>query len=147
MQLLEAVVEGAALAKTTGLVMEEGLGQVQALVRIVRVEDQATMENLPALVVLVVVRVEDMVVVTGDLVLMGKVAALDLARAAPIRTGTDQVLQMQTLMAMAVAKAMARMVEVLLVEEVDPGTVMPTPSSFTCLCQSKGGAQLSCFTL
>jgi hypothetical protein len=102
MQLLEGVVEGVALAKTMGLVMVEGLGQVQALVKVIRVKDQAVMENLPVPVVPVVAKVEDKVVVTGDLVLMGKVAALDLVGVIL----TEEVLDMPTLMAMVLAKEM-----------------------------------------
>ncbi|CAN6293365.1 unnamed protein product, partial [Urochloa humidicola] len=126
MHLLEGVVEGVALANTTGLGMVEGLGQVQVLVNILRVEIRV-MENLPVLVVPVVVAVEDKAVVIGDLVVMGKVAALDRARAMLIGTGTDQVMEMQMLMAMAVAKAMLRMVEVVVVKVLDLGMVMPIP--------------------
>ena len=127
MHLLEAVVEAAALANTMGLGTVEGLDQVQVLVKIVRMED-LVMENLPVLVVPVAAAVEDKVMVIGDLVVMAKVVALDLVRVMLTRTGLGQVMQMPTLMAMALAKAMVRMVEVVVVRELDLGLVMPTPS-------------------
>ena len=134
MHLLEAVVEAAALANTMGLGTVEGLDQVQVLVKIVRMED-LVMENLPVLVVPVAAAVEDKVMVIGDLVVMAKVVALDLVRVMLTRTGLGQVMQMPTLMAMALAKAMVRMVEVVVVRELDLGLVMPTPS-FCCLVTS-----------
>jgi hypothetical protein len=85
------------------------------------------MENLPMLVVRVVVEEEDKQEVLGDLVHRGLVVALDLALATLTGIGTDLVMQVQMLMAMVVAPGAVKMVGEVVVKVLDPGTAMPTP--------------------
>jgi hypothetical protein len=125
-QLLVGVVEVVELANMVGLVMVEGPGQVQDLVHITK-EPILVMENLPMLVVQVVVEEEDKLEVLGDLVHRGLVVALDLALATLTGIGTDLVMQVQMLMAMVVAPGAVKMVGEVVVKVLDPGTAMPTP--------------------
>ncbi|CAN6359823.1 unnamed protein product [Urochloa humidicola] len=125
-QVLEGVEEVVELANTVGLVTVEGLGQVRGQVHILK-DHILVMENLPMLVVLVVVVEEDKLEVTGDLVHRGLVVALDLALAILTGIVTDLVMQVQMLMAMVVAPGTVKMVGVAVVKELDPGMAMPTP--------------------
>ena len=128
-QLLEGVVEVAELANTVGLVMVEGPGQDQALVHIIK-DRILVMENLPMLVVQVVVEEEDKLEVLGDLVRKGQVVALDLALATPTGIGMALVMQVQMLMAMVVAPAVVKMVGEVAAKVLDLGTAMPTPDYY-----------------
>nr|CAB3461248.1 unnamed protein product [Digitaria exilis] len=86
MQQREGVVGVVEVAKTVGLVTVKGLDQVRGLPHIAR-ELILVMENLPMLVVLVVVEEEDKLEVLGDLVDKGLVVALGLDQA--ILTGAN----------------------------------------------------------
>jgi len=128
-QLLEGVVEVVELANTVGLVMVEGPGQDQALVHIIK-DRILVMENLPVLVVQVVVVEEDKLEVLGDLVRKGLVVALDLVLATPTGIGLDLVMQVQMLMAMVVAPGAVKMVGEVVAKVLDLGTAMPTPDYY-----------------
>ena len=129
-QLLEGVVEVVELANTVGLVMVEGPGRVQGLVHIVKDPILLMVENLPMLVVLVVVEEEDKLEVLGDLVRKGLVVALDLVLATPTGIGLDLVMQVQMLMAMVVAPGAVKMVGEVVAKVLDLGTAMPTPDYY-----------------
>ena len=130
MQLLEGVVEVVELANTAGLVMVEGPGRVQGPVHIVKDPILLMVENLPMLVVLVVVEEEDKLEVLGDLVRKGQVVALDLALATPTGIGMALVMQVQMLMAMVVAPGAVKMVGEVVAKVLDLGTAMPTPDYY-----------------
>jgi hypothetical protein len=85
------------------------------------------LENLPVLVVLVGVEVVEKLEVLGTPVLRDLVVASDLALAMLTGIGTDQVMQVQMLMAMVVAQGTAKMVGLLAVKVLDLGMAMPTP--------------------
>ena len=129
-QLLEGVVEVAELANTVGLVTVEGPGRVRGLVHIIKDPILLMVENLPMLVVLVVVEEEDKLEVLGDLVRKGLVVALDLVLATPTSIGLDLVMQVQMLMAMVVAPGAVKMVGEVVVKVLDLGTAMPTPDYY-----------------
>ncbi|CAN6337376.1 unnamed protein product, partial [Urochloa humidicola] len=125
-QVLEGVEVVVELANTVGLVTVEGLGQVRGQVHILK-EHILVMENLPMLVVLVVVVVEGKLEVIGDLVHRGLVVAPDLALAILTGIGTDLVMQVQMLMAMVVAPGAVKTVGVGVVQVLDQVMAMPTP--------------------
>ena len=118
------------LANTAGLVMVEGPGRVQGPVHIVKDPILLMVENLPMLVVLVVVEEEDKLEVLGDLVRKGLVVALDLVLATPTGIGLDLVMQVQMLMAMVVAPGAVKMVGEVVVKVLDLGMAMPTPDYY-----------------
>ena len=126
-QLLEGVVEVVELANTVGLVTVEGPGRVQGLVHIVKDPILLMVENLPMLVVPVVVVEEDKLEVLGDLVPRGLVVALDLVLVTRTGIGMALVMQVQMLMAMVVAPGAVKMVGEVVVKVLDLGTAMPTP--------------------
>ena len=130
MQLLEGVVEVVELANTVGLVTVEGPGRVRGLVHIIKDPILLMVENLPMLVVPVVVVVEDKLEVLGDLVPRGLVVALDLVLATPTGIGMDLVMQVQMLMAMVVAPGAVKMVGEVVAKVLDLGTAMPTPDYY-----------------
>ena len=128
-QLLEGVVEVVELVNTVGLVMVEGPDQDQALVHIIK-DRILVMENLPVLVVLVVVVEEDKLEVLGDLVHRGLVVALDLVLVTRTGIGMALVMQVQMLMAMVVAPGAVKMVGEVVAKVLDLGTAMPTPDYY-----------------
>ncbi|CAN6327954.1 unnamed protein product [Urochloa humidicola] len=85
------------------------------------------MEELPMLVVLVGVGVEDKLEVLGIPMLKDLVAALDLALAMLTGIGMEEMRQVQMLMAMVVAPGTVKTVGVTAVKVLDPGMAMPTP--------------------
>ncbi|CAN6337375.1 unnamed protein product, partial [Urochloa humidicola] len=125
-QVLEGVEVVVELANTVGLVTVEGLGQVRGQVHILK-NRILVMENLPMLVVLVVVVVVDKLEVIGDLVHRDPVVALDLALAILTGIGMDLVMQVQMLMAMVVAPGAVKTVGVAVVQVLDQVMAMPTP--------------------
>ncbi|CAN6350771.1 unnamed protein product, partial [Urochloa humidicola] len=125
-QVLEGVEVVVELANTVGLVTVEGLGQVRGQVHILK-DRILVMENLPMLVVLVVVVVVDKLEVIGDLVHRDPVVALDLALAILTGIGMDLVMQVQMLMAMVVAPGAVKTVGVAVVQVLDQVMAMPTP--------------------
>ena len=128
-QLLEGVVEVEELVNMVGLVMVEGPGQDQALVHIIK-DRILVMENLPVLVVQVVVEEEDKLEVLGDLVRKGLVVALDLVLVTRTGIGMALVMQVQMLMAMVVAPGAVKMVGEVVAKVLDLGTAMPTPDYY-----------------
>jgi hypothetical protein len=139
MQVLEGVVE---LANTVGLDMVQG--QDQDLVHIVKecILNMVLMEeNLLMLVVLVVVGVEDKLEVLGIPMLKDLVVAPVLALVMLTGIGMVQVMRVQVLMAMVVAREIVKMVVVaaVLVPELD----MAMPTYKFQIRQSKVGAHRS----
>lgn len=129
MQVLVGVVEGVELASTVGLDMVLGQGQGQDLVHIVK-EGILVMENLLVLVASVGVEVEDKLQAHGIPMLKDPVVELVLALAMLTGIGTDQVKQVQVLMAMVVAQEIVKTVEVVVAQVLDLGMAMPTPSFY-----------------
>jgi hypothetical protein len=129
MQALVGVVEGVELASTVGLDMVLGRGQGQDLVHIVK-EGILVMENLLVLVVPVGVEVEDKLEAHGIPMLKDPVVELVLALAMLTGIGTDQVKQVQVLMAMVVAQEIVKTVEVVVAQVLDLGMAMPTPNFY-----------------
>jgi hypothetical protein len=129
MQVLVGVVEGVELASTVGLDMVLGQGQGQDLVHIVK-EGILVMENLLVLVVPVGVEVEDKLEAHGIPMLKDPVVELVLALAMLTGIGTDQVKQVQVLMAMVVAQEIVKTVEVVVAQVLDLGLAMPTPNFY-----------------
>jgi hypothetical protein len=129
MQVLVGVVEGVELASTVGLDMVLGQGQGQDLVHIVK-EGILVMENLLVLVASVGVEVEDKLQAHGIPMLKDPVVELVLALAMLTGIGTDQVKQVQVLMAMVVAQEIVKTVEVVVAQVLDLGLAMPTPNFY-----------------
>jgi hypothetical protein len=129
MQVLVGVVEGVELASTVGLDMVLGQGQGQDLVHIVK-EGILVMENLLVLVASVGVEVEDKLQAHGIPMLKDPVVELVLALAMLTGIGTDQVKQVQVLMAMVVAQEIVKTVEVVVAQVLDLGMAMPTPNFY-----------------
>jgi hypothetical protein len=123
------VVEGVELASTVGLDMVLGQGQGQDLVHIVK-EGILVMENLLVLVASVGVEVEDKLQAHGIPMLKDPVVELVLALAMLTGIGTDQVKQVQVLMAMVVAQEIVKTVEVVVAQVLDLGMAMPTPNFY-----------------
>lgn len=130
MQVVEAEAEVVVVANTVVPDMVADQARAQALVNIAK-EYLQVLVDLLARAVMVAAVAEDKLEVIMDPAAVGMVVELAPALARLITTGTDQVLQMQMLMAMVMAKATVKMVGAVVAKVVDLGTVMHIPKIST----------------
>jgi hypothetical protein len=130
MLVVEVEVAAVVVATMVALGMVVGLARVQVRASIVKVHIIATTSILMPVVMEVVVEEAKLEVTTG---LVDTVLAAEpvMALVKLVRTGMDKVMQMLMQMAMAVEKALVRMVVVAAVKVPDLGTVMQTHRCFT----------------